>query len=46
MATQQYESSEPVNLGTNFEISIRDLTTLICDLMDFKGEIVWQTDKT
>ena len=45
MATQQYESSEPVNLGTNFEISIRDLTTLICDLMDFKGEITWQTDK-
>ena len=45
MATQQYDSSEPVNLGTNFEISIRDLTILICDLMDFKGEVIWQTDK-
>ena len=45
MATEKYDSSEPINLGTNFEISIRDLTILICELMDFKGEIIWQTDK-
>jgi GDP-L-fucose synthase len=45
MATQAYEADEPVNLGTNFEISIKDLTELICTLMDFKGKLVWQTDK-
>lgn len=45
MAAQNYSDSEPVNLGTGYEISIRDLITLICDLMEFKGEIVWQTDK-
>ncbi|VEP13495.1 GDP-L-fucose synthase [Hyella patelloides LEGE 07179] len=45
MATQKYEESEPVNLGTNYEISIRDLVELICELMEFKGEIVWETDK-
>ncbi|MEM1367249.1 MAG: GDP-L-fucose synthase [Cyanobacteria bacterium P01_H01_bin.15] len=45
MATQKYDSSEPVNLGTNSEISIRDLTELICRLMEFDGEIDWQTDK-
>jgi len=44
-ATKSYNSSEPVNLGTGYEISIRDLTELICQLMDFKGEIVWQTDQ-
>lgn len=45
MGTQSYNDPEPVNLGTGYEISIRDLITLICDLMNFDGEIVWQTDK-
>jgi len=45
MATQSYSDPEPVNLGTGYEITIRDLITLICDLMEFKGEIVWQTDQ-
>jgi GDP-L-fucose synthase len=45
MATQKYDEPEPVNLGTNYEISIRDLVELICEVMDFEGEIVWQTDK-
>lgn len=45
MAAQNYSDLEPVNLGTGSEISIRDLITLICDLMEFQGEIVWQTDK-
>jgi GDP-L-fucose synthase len=45
MATQKYDEPEPVNLGTNYEISIRDLVELICELMEFTGEIVWETDK-
>ena len=45
MATQFYNDPEPVNLGTGYEISIRDLINLICELMEFKGEIVWETDK-
>ncbi len=45
MATQSYNDSEPVNLGTNLEISIRNLVELICELMEFEGEIVWETDK-
>ncbi|WP_138504970.1 GDP-L-fucose synthase family protein [Nostoc sp. PA-18-2419] len=45
MGTQFYNESEAVNLGTGDEISIRDLVSLICDLMEFKGEIVWQTDQ-
>jgi GDP-L-fucose synthase len=44
-ALQQYSEGEPVNLGTGYEISIRDLITLLCDLMEFKGEVVWETDK-
>jgi GDP-L-fucose synthase len=45
MGTQLYNDSEPVNLGTGYEISIRDLVTLIAELMEFDGEIVWETDK-
>ncbi|MBD2244934.1 GDP-L-fucose synthase [Nostoc sp. FACHB-888] len=45
MGTQLYNELEPVNLGTGYEISILNLITLICELMEFKGEIVWQTDK-
>jgi GDP-L-fucose synthase len=45
MGTQAYNDPEPVNLGTGVEISIRNLIELICDLMKFEGEIVWETDK-
>ena len=44
LATEKYNKSEPVNLGSGTEISIKDLVKLICKLMDFKGEIRW--DKT
>ena len=45
MATQHYDEPDPVNLGTNEEVAIKDLVELICELMDFQGEIVWETDK-
>ncbi|MFN9401282.1 MAG: GDP-L-fucose synthase family protein [Dolichospermum sp.] len=45
MGTQFSNDAEPVNLGTGYEISIKDLITLICELMEYDGEIVWETDK-
>ncbi|MGJ3253298.1 MAG: GDP-L-fucose synthase family protein [Elainellaceae cyanobacterium] len=45
MGTQRYSDAEPVNLGTGYEISIRDLVNLIARLMEFDGEIIWETDK-
>lgn len=45
MGTQFFNEPDPVNLGTGYEITIRNLVELICELMEFKGEIVWQTDK-
>ncbi len=44
LAAENYDKSDPVNLGSDLEISIKDLAELICKLMDFKGEIKW--DKT
>ncbi|MBD2481135.1 GDP-L-fucose synthase [Planktothrix sp. FACHB-1365] len=45
MATQLYNEPDPVNLGTNQEVKIKDLVETICELMGFEGEIVWETDK-
>ncbi|MBI5526077.1 MAG: GDP-L-fucose synthase [Deltaproteobacteria bacterium] len=45
LATERCDESEPVNIGAGFEISIRDLVALICEIMDFKGEVVWDTTK-
>ncbi len=45
MATERYNGSEPVNLGSGNEISIRDLTHLIAELTGFEGEVVWDSTK-
>jgi len=45
MATQRYDDPDPVNLGTNNEVKIRDLIETICELMEFEGKIVWETDQ-
>jgi GDP-L-fucose synthase len=42
---ERFEGSEPVNLGTGREISIRDLATLIADLAGFHGRFTWNTSK-
>lgn len=43
-ATLLYDSSEPVNVGTGKEITIRDLAEKVKKVVGFTGEIVW--DKT
>ena len=45
MAAEQYNGSEPMNIGTGSEISIKDLATLIAELTGFTGEIIWDTSK-
>ncbi len=45
LAAEKYDKPAPVNLGNGREIPIKDLAELICELMDFKGEIRWDTSK-
>jgi GDP-L-fucose synthase len=45
MATERYNGSEPVNLGTGEEISIKDLAQMIAREVGFSGSIVWDTTK-
>ncbi len=41
LASERYNESYPVNLGSGAEISIKDLVQLIAKLSGFEGEIVW-----
>jgi GDP-L-fucose synthase len=45
MATEHYNGSEPVNLGSGKEIRIKDLAEMIAMLTGFEGELVWDTSK-
>ena len=45
LAAERYNQSEPVNLGSAFEITIKDLVETIARLTGFKGSIVWDTSK-
>lgn len=45
LAAEKYDGAEPVNLGSGMEISIRDLVKIICEQMDFDGDIRWDSSK-
>jgi len=44
-AAEKYNGDLPVNLGSGYEISIKDLTEMIAKLTGYEGKITWQTDK-
>jgi GDP-L-fucose synthase len=44
-AAAQYNSADPVNLGTGQEITINDLVDLVIQLTGFEGKVRWQGDK-
>jgi GDP-L-fucose synthase len=45
LAAERYDSSDPVNLGSGVEISIRDLAQLIARATGFQGRFVWDHTK-
>lgn len=45
LATEHYNDSQPVNLGSGKEISIKNLVQTIARLTGFEGELVWDTSK-
>lgn len=42
---QNYSSKEIINVGTGEDIAIADLARLICDIVGYKGELVFDTSK-
>ncbi len=45
LAAERYNSSDPVNLGSGMEISIKDLANLIKEMTGFRGKFVWDSTK-
>jgi GDP-L-fucose synthase len=45
LATERYNKSDPVNIGAGFEITIKELVSLIVRLTGFQGEIRWDITK-
>lgn len=45
LATERYNSREPVNLGSGEEITITALVEKIASIVGFHGKIIWDTTK-
>ncbi|MFZ1076471.1 MAG: GDP-L-fucose synthase [Nitrosotalea sp.] len=45
LAAEKYDKTDPVNLGTGEEISIKYLAEMLLKLMNANLSITWQTDK-
>lgn len=45
LAAERYNASDPVNLGSAFEISIKDLLETIARQIGFHGHITWDASK-
>ena len=44
-ALDNYEEQEPILFSPSVEISIKDLVDIIVDKFNFRGNVVWQSDK-
>tara|TARA_B110000483_G_scaffold240748_1_gene322058 strand:+ start:580 stop:1533 length:954 start_codon:yes stop_codon:yes gene_type:complete len=45
LATEKYNNSEPINIGTGDMISIKSLVKLICKKCEYTGNIEWEKNK-
>lgn len=45
LAAEKYVDSEPVNLGSGVEISIRDLAECVSEATGYSGKIAWDTTR-
>jgi GDP-L-fucose synthase len=45
LAAERYDDSEPVNIGSGVDISIKDLAETISEMTGFEGQIHWDTTK-
>lgn len=45
LAAERYDGADPVNLGANHEMPIRELVQHVVDATGFEGEVRWDTSK-
>jgi GDP-L-fucose synthase len=44
-ALERYDDEQPLNLGSNQEIAIKELVQMICELVGYDGALRWDTGK-
>ena len=42
---RDYDESTPINVGNTLELSIKDLAETLSEMMNFKGNIIWDLGK-
>ncbi len=42
---QNYHSPEIINIGTGTDITIKELVNILCEIIEYNGNIKWDTDK-
>jgi GDP-L-fucose synthase len=42
---EKYDSSEIINVGCGEDISVRELADLICEVVGFDGDLIWDASK-
>ncbi len=45
LAAERYNDSEPVNLGSSYEISIKELLETIVEVTGFEGDVKWDAER-
>jgi len=45
LAAERYNGSEPVNIGSGMEITVKELVAVLCRLIGYDGAIHWDTSK-
>jgi GDP-L-fucose synthase len=45
VSMQKYHEGDFINVGTGTDIEIRELATMIADVVGFTGDIIWDTSK-
>ncbi len=45
LALQKYDSPDPLNIGSGKETSIKEIAQSLCELLNFKGNLRWLSEK-
>jgi len=45
LCLEKYDRPDLINVGSESEVSIRDLASMVCEACNYKGEILWDTSK-
>ena len=45
LCMDKYDDSKQINIGSGYEVSIRDLSYTVSNAVGFNGEIIWDSDK-